>query len=298
MPELPEVETIRQDLRKKMLHKKITEVKVFFDKVVGGKKKETIKSLLENSFSEVDRVGKLLIFRLEKNDEVLLLHLKMTGQLIYLIKDHIFAGGHSFALSFTPPAGGGAGGGGSGLPNKYTQIMIAFADHSKLFFNDSRRFGYAKIIPADKLESVFLKFGPEPLQKNFTFEKFSELLKKKKMNVKALLLNQQLIAGIGNIYADEICFDAKVLPTRRTTSLSNSDIKQLFHSTLKVLKKAIEYRGTTFNDYVDSEGKKGNFSHLLKVYERDGERCKRCKGVIMKKKVAGRGTHVCEHCQK
>lgn len=287
MPELPEVETIRQDLRKKLLHKKITEVKIFFDKVVGNKKKETMKSLLHNSFIEVDRIGKLLIFHLEKKDEVMLLHLKMTGQLIYLIKDHIFAGGHSFA-HFEKD-----------LPNKHTQFMLTFSDHSQLFFNDSRRFGYVKLIPIDKLDKVFLKYGMEPLQKSFTLKKFNELLTKKKMNLKALLLNQQLIAGIGNIYADEICFDARILPTRRTSSLSDTDIKQLFRSTLKILKKAIKYRGTTFNDYVDSEGKKGNFSHHLKVYERDGEKCIRCKtGIIVKKRVAGRGTHMCVECQR
>jgi formamidopyrimidine-DNA glycosylase len=286
MPELPEVETIRQDLRKKILHKKIMEVKIFFDKVVGGKKKETIKSLFHNSFTEVDRIGKLLIFRLEKNNEVILLHLKMTGQLICLIKDHIFAGGHSFAHIEKD------------LPSKHTQFMVIFADHSKLFFNDSRRFGYVKSISTDKLDTVLVKFGMEPLQKSFTLKKFAELIKKRKMNLKALLLNQQLIAGIGNIYADEICFDAKILPTRRTTSLSDKDIKQLFHSILKILKKAIKYRGTTFNDYVDSEGKKGNFSHYLKVYERKKQECLRCGGIIIKKRIAGRGTHFCEKCQK
>lgn len=285
MPELPEVETIRQDLRKKLLYKHIAEVQIFFDKVVSGKQEETTKSLWCNSFVEVDRIGKLLIFRLEKNDAVLLLHLKMTGQLIYLIKNHIFAGGHSFAHFARD------------LPNKHTQLMITFADHSKLFFNDSRRFGYVKIIPIDQLDSVILKFGMEPLQKSFTFKKFDELLKKKKMNLKALLLNQQLIAGIGNIYADEICFDAQILPTRRTSSLSDIDRKQLFRSTLKILKKAIKYRGTTFNDYVDSEGKKGNFSHHLKVYERDKQNCVRCGETIVKRRVAGRGTHMCLSCQ-
>lgn len=210
----------------------------------------------------------------------------MTGQLIYLIKDHIFAGGHSFA-NFAKD-----------LPSKHTQLMITFADHSQLFFNDSRKFGYVKIIPVAKLEAVLLNYGMEPLQKSFTFIKFRELLKNKKMNLKAVLLNQQLLAGIGNIYADEICFEAKVLPTRRTNSLSDTEIKQLFHATLKILKKAIKYRGTTFNDYMDSEGKKGNFSHHLKVYERDKKRCLRCGEKIVKKRVAGRGTHMCLGCQK
>jgi formamidopyrimidine-DNA glycosylase len=121
------------------------------------------------------------------------------------------------------------------------------------------------------------------------------------MNVKALLLDQSLVAGIGNIYADEICFAAGVLPSRKTTSLVERDIKKLYSCSKSILTKAIKYRGTTFNNYIDSEGNKGNFSAFLKVYARKGKPCLRCRNndsVIEKSRVAGRGTHFCRVCQK
>jgi formamidopyrimidine-DNA glycosylase len=287
MPELPEVETIRQDLRAKILGQLIVEVRIFYDKVARDKKTEIIHELVGASFDEVDRVGKLIMFRLNRDEKFLLLHLKMTGQLIYRVGNKIFGGGHSFSELETD------------LPNKHTQLALIFKDGSTLYFNDMRRFGYVKIVDAAELETVRVKYGIEPLTKDFTYEAFLQLLTKKKMVLKALLLNQAFIAGIGNIYADEICYAAGVLPTRRTPTLSKEEIKNLYQSTEAILKKAIAFRGTTFNNYVDSDGKTGNFSEHLQVYERKGEQCKRCKdGVIAKTRSVGRGTYYCPLCQK
>lgn len=287
MPELPEVETIRQDLRRKILHNPIQNVEIFFDKAVGGKRAEIIDFLTRKSFIDVERRGKLLIFRIQNKPGAALLHLKMTGQLIYKVHDKVFAGGHSFSTMDTD------------LPNKHTQVAITFADRSILLFNDSRRFGYIKIVNDEELKKTLAKYGIEPLQDDFTFEAFSNLIKKRKMNIKALLLNQALISGIGNIYADEICHAAHIQPTRRTSTLTAQEIRKLYDETLRIIALAVEYRGTTFNNYVDSDGKTGNFSSLLKVYERDGERCLTCKkGTVQKKRVAGRGTHYCARCQK
>lgn len=287
MPELPEVETIRQDLRRKILNKPIQNVEIFFDKTVGGRRAETIGFLTKNRFVDVERRGKLLIFRIQNKPGAALLHLKMTGQLIYKAQGKVFAGGHSFSIMDTD------------LPNKHTQAAITFTDGSTLFFNDSRRFGYIKIVNDDELKETIAKYGIEPLQDDFTFAAFSALVKKKKMNIKALLLNQAFISGIGNIYADEICHAAHISPMRRTTTLTAKEIKNLYKETLRIIALAIEYRGTTFNNYVDSDGKTGNFSSMLKVYERDGKPCLTCKkGVIQKKRVAGRGTHWCPKCQK
>ena len=286
MPELPEVETIRRDLRRKILNKPIERVQIWFGKAVGGKQAETIDFLFKSRFVDVERRGKLLIFRLDDKPGAALLHLKMTGQLIYKEKDNIFAGGHSFSEIKTD------------LPNKHTQAAITFTDGSTLFFNDARRFGYIKIVNEDELKKTLAKYGIEPLQQDFTLEAFRTLIKKKKMAIKAFLLNQTLIAGIGKIYADEICHAAHIKPTRRTSTLTIRDVKNLYEETQRIIALAIEYRGTTFNNYVDSEGKTGNFSNLLNVYERTGETCRTCKkGTIQKIRVAGRGTHWCPQCQ-
>jgi len=286
MPELPEVETIRTDLEKKILHKKITKLEIIKSKFSDEENKKLEKIVSGAKIKNIERYGKLLIFVLERNNIFLLIHLKMTGQLIYMNKNIIIGGGHSFKVF------------NKELPDKYTQAIFYFHDHSRLFFNDLRRFGYIKFSNKDEKEKIVERFGIEPLKNNFTFKNFSELLKNKKMILKALLMNQALIAGIGNIYADEICFCAGVLPHRKTTSLKDDEIKKLFLCSKSVLKKAIKYRGTTFNNYIDSDGNKGNFSKFLQVYGRKGKPCFKCTNLIQKKKLAGRGTHFCEFCQK
>ncbi len=287
MPELPEVETIRQDLRRKIIGKKITEFKALYPKVAAGKPQEVAAFLVGKKISEIDRRGKLMIFRFEKATDVLLVHLKMTGQLVYVFKNTIVGGGHSFKTLNTQ------------LPDKFTGAIFTFGDASQLFFNDLRKFGYLKLVTEEQSIKVLDGFGIEPLTKDFTFAKFLALLKNKKTNIKALLLNQALIAGIGNIYADEICHAAGVLPTRRTATLTPAEIKKLHIASNAIIKKAVKYRGTTFNNYIDSEGNKGNFSAHLKVYGSKNARCKTCKtGTIEKTKVAGRGTHFCRNCQK
>ncbi len=289
MPELPEVETVRQDLRQKILGKKITQLEMLKTKL---NKKEAIEfesNITGNSFQEIERYGKLLVFVLQKSGQYMLVHLKMTGQLVYRLKDSVVMGGHSFSKIE------------SVLPGKHTRIIFTFSDGSKLFFNDLRRFGYIKVVNNRELENILARFGMEPLKENFTLKSFSELIKKKKMVLKALLMNQALVAGIGNIYADEICFAAGILPERKTTSLTAAEIEKLYLSANKIIKKAIESRGTTFNNYVDGEGKKGSFVKFLQVYGRQGKMCLRCndeKVLVKKKKAAGRGTHFCEQCQK
>ena len=286
MPELPEVETIRQDLRKKILDKKIITVDFLHTKVAQGSTKHITDELAGSSFTEIDRVGKLLIFKIATPDRYLLIHLKMTGQLIYRIGEKIYAGGHSMSTLQTE------------LPDKHTQFIITFADGSKLYFNDLRRFGYVKIVDSLELERIKKTYGIEPLTKTFTLEALTTTLKHKKTILKAFLLNQKYLAGIGNIYADEIAHSAHLKPTRNLTTLSVHDISTLFTSIEKILAKAVKHRGTTFNNYVDSDGNKGNFSAHLKVYEQVGKPCDRCRTSLIKKtRVAGRGTYWCSECQ-
>lgn len=289
MPELPEVETIRRDLEKKIAGEKIKSIEILATKSIHNKAADFLAVLADNNFKHIERRGKLLMFALNKTADFayLLVHLKMTGQLIYRNKKQLLAGGHSQNSTDTI------------VPNKFTRVVFNFSDGGQLFFNDMRRFGYLKLVSKEEKEKIVTNnFGIEPLTPDYTWEAFANLFKKRQTNIKALLLNQKLISGIGNIYADEICFCAKILPTRKVTSLSASKIKKLFKCIGDVLKVAIENRGTTFNNYVDSNGQTGSHVNFLNVYGRDGEKCKRCKGIILKIKHAGRGTHYCPNCQK
>ncbi len=285
MPELPEVETIRRDLVKQVISKKIKKVTINKSRLVKNPDSFFIKNLQGNSIIKIERVGKLLIFVL-KNKLYLLVHLKMTGQLIYIKKNNKTIGGHSYTSDKMD------------YPNQYTYIVIEFVDKSSLYFNDIRTFGYMQIVNAKELELIKERFGIEPLTKNFTISQWEKLFKNRKTNLKALLLNQQLIAGIGNIYADEICFAARIRPTRTVNKLTHQEIRELFKQTKKVIRQAIAKRGTTFNNYVDTFGRTGNFVKHLHVYGRAKAKCKICKTAIKKIKLAGRGTHFCPHCQK
>jgi len=286
MPELPEVETIRRDLEKKIIGKKILEVKIRKKKMVKGSYSDFRKSVFSGSFREVSRRGKLLIFSLENLDKFLLLHLKMTGQLIYRSpSSKITAGGHSEEKT------------DFNLPNKYSHIFFCFKDGSHLFFNDQRQFGYVKIANKKELDEVLDKFGIEALDESFAVEKLEKILQKRTKNIKAVLLDQTLIAGIGNIYADEILFASKILPDRAANTLRSKEKEALLRETKNILKRAIKKRGTTFNNYLDADGNKGNFLKELQVYQREGERCFVCGEIIQKAKVAGRGTRFCPSCQ-
>ncbi|MFA6551588.1 MAG: bifunctional DNA-formamidopyrimidine glycosylase/DNA-(apurinic or apyrimidinic site) lyase [Patescibacteria group bacterium] len=286
MPELPEVETIRRDLEAKIKNKEIVGIAVKKPSVVRGAYKKLIAAMDGQAITAINRRGKLLIAVL-RDDRFLLIHLKMTGQLIYEYKQEIIAGGHSFAKTDLD------------LPGKHTHVIISFRDGSHLYFNDLRQFGYMKIVDKKGLEEELAKFGIEPLTADFTLANFKKIFARRKTSVKALLLNQKLIAGIGNIYADEICFYAGIRPSRTAPTLNNAEIKKLYQGCKIILQKAIKARGTTFNTFRDADGNKGGFIKFLKVYGRKGERCKRCRaGVIIKIKQGGRGTHYCPECQK
>lgn len=292
MPELPEVETIRQDLRKKILNTRIVQVVVFKKRSVGGKGTKFVLALKGNTFREIDRRGKLMIFKLKRGGESLLVHLKMTGQLIYererKNKIEIVAGGHKMTESDIEC-----------LPNKHTRIVFVFANGGKLFFNDLRLFGYMKMADSSTVERALKKFGPEPMTSQFTLKYFSGLFKKRsKTTIKAILLNQELIAGLGNIYVDEVCFASGVKPMRRVGAVTLAEQKKIFLAIPKILRAALKHRGTTFRNFLDSSGKKGNYTDFLNVYDRDGEKCKRCQTIIKKMRVAGRGTHYCPQCQQ
>jgi len=285
VPELPEVETIRQDLRKKILSKTIKKVGTTAKARLNLSSAKFVRSLQGQKFLEINRIGKLLIFVLPKNN-YLLVHLKMSGQLIYQRGREVIAGGHSDnKLSKL-------------LPDNFTRAVFSFVDGSKLFFNDMRRFGYLKIVGENELKNEKAKFGIEPLTKNFTLKNFKATLQGRKTNLKALLLNQKLFAGIGNIYADESCFVAGIRPDIQINKLIDAQIKRLFVTIQTTMKQAIKKRGTTFNSFVDADGNRGNFVASLKVYGRGGQKCRRCGDTLLRVKIAGRRTVYCPNCQK
>lgn len=302
MPELPEVETIRRDLEEKIVCKKIADIEVRAKKIVKTNLEEFIGALKSNQFAKIERRGKLLIFNLKNGRKFLLVHLKMTGQLIYRYNrktaggEHgqTIAGGHNLPKNIGP------------LPNKFTHLIFSFADKSHLYYNDLRKFGYMKIVDlAEKNKILKNSFGMDAMDKKFTFSIFKKILEKKKsVMAKVVLMDQGVVAGIGNIYADEILYEARVLPNRRVNLLKPKEVKKIYRSIKKVLKHAIRHRGTTFGvqlegHYVDSEGRHGNYLDFLKVYQREGKKCVSCpRGIIQKKKMAGRGTRFCSVCQK
>jgi formamidopyrimidine-DNA glycosylase len=195
MPELPEVETIRKDLLENIKSNKIKDIFISPKAKINKTKKFFSNFLINKKVKNIDRIGKLIIFDFNEK-YFLLIHLKMTGQLIFKNNKKIIGGGHSEKkIDFD-------------LPNSSTRIIITFGNNSKLFFNDTRRFGYFKLVDKKELEKEKSKFGLEPLQANFIYKDFKKLFENKKTNLKAFLLNQKNIAGLGNIYTDEVCFEA------------------------------------------------------------------------------------------
>jgi len=287
MPELPEIQTIVNDLNKTILNKKIRKVEIRLLKIAKCSDGNFCTVLKNSSFQKISRWGKYIIIQLSRKDEYLIVHLRMTGQIIYTNKEKVIAGGHSEGKNKFD------------LPNKQTHLIIYFQDNSKLFYNDQRQFGFWQIANPKELKRVQDKLGLDPLYKKFSLSNFQKLLENKKGNIKAFLLNQKYIAGLGNIYTDESLFRAHILPSRKINTLTEKEIKELYKAIKNILTLSIKHRGTTFNTYVDAEGRKGRFIKFLKVYKKEGQICSRChKGVIKKMKIAGRGTRYCPYCQK
>lgn len=290
MPELPEVETVRADLDLALKNKKIIGIEILSKKSAQPSADFLTKNLVGCSFFGAERLGKLLIFPLSKNF-YLLVHLRMTGQLIYVDHSGLKGGGHSDhgrSQKFSAV----------NLPNNHTRIILKLSGGANLYFNDLRKFGFLRLVDEEGLLLAKKSFGVEPLTKEFSVAYLKKILAGKKQKIKPFLLNQKFIAGLGNIYVDESLFAAKIRPDRSAVSLSELEIKNLHQAIQKIIKKAIQLRGTTFSNYLDSRGQKGNFSNQLQVYGRGGKNCLVCGKKISKNKLFGRGTHFCEHCQK
>ena len=287
MPELPEVETIKRDLQELVTGKTIKTVTINLAKQVKAPKAKFLKLVQGQKIVAVRRRAKMIVFDL-KNSRHLLFHLKMTGQLIYRDKDGKLAGGgHPIKYDLQD------------LPNKYSHVIFNFQGGSRLFFNDLRQFGWVKLLDDKELEKIDQEFGAEPLNNDFIFEKFKELLVKKQGKViKPLLLEQDLIAGIGNIYAQEACFCAGIMPNRRVRDIEEAELKRLHKCLVRILKLAVEKKGTSSKNYVDAFGRQGSMVEYLKVYDRNGEKCKKCGEIIKMMKQGARTTAYCPRCQR
>lgn len=272
MPELPEVETIRRQLLRKIKNKKIKNAEVKLARMINVSVAEFERAVGGKKVKDIRRRAKLLIIDLSGGWSILI-HLKMAGQLIYDGKT------------------------GIGKPH----IIYIFEGGHELKHYDFRLFGWAKLIKTEDVEKFLSKekFGPEIIDEKFTVEDFSGLLAKKpNAKIKPLLMDQKFIAGVGNIYAQEACFCAKVLPIRKVSTLSSEEIKDIYYCLRKILIGALERKGTSVDAYVDVEGEKGSYVSSLKVYGRGGEKCFGCKDKIKTIKLAGRGTSFCPKCQK
>ncbi|MFA7662938.1 MAG: bifunctional DNA-formamidopyrimidine glycosylase/DNA-(apurinic or apyrimidinic site) lyase [Patescibacteria group bacterium] len=285
MPELPEVETIKNDLDSLLVNKKIKAVKFLDDKKASKDQKLFLAQTVGVKIKAVRRRAKMIIIDLSNKDH-LIVHLKMTGQLIFVTKNTIAGGGHPIKHDLT------------NLPNKSTRIIFDFSNGSKLFFNDTRKFGWIKLVNSEELKAIEDKYGPEPLDKNFRPHDFYKLIYQKNIPIKPLLLDQKIIAGIGNIYASEACFCAGINPLRKASDLTQAEIKKLYNCIIRILTLAIKKRGTSSETYVDAFGRQGSMNNFLKVYQRAGEKCLNCGGVIKKINQRQRSTFYCEKCQK
>lgn len=281
MPELPEVETVRRDLEEALEGAVIRDVDVLGRTSVVGPEKVFLRALAGAGFTTFGRRGKLLLFGLHLKagkDVTLAVHLRMTGQLIHVpLRAQHVAPLHQI--------------------NSLTRVILHVDDGSIILFNDQRRFGRLEILDDAGLKRVLAKFGPEPLEDSFTRDVLAPLLKRRRA-LKAILLDQQSLAGVGNIYADEILFRAGLAPRRLGSSLKGREVGALHAAIVSVLQEAVRHRGTSFSDYLDGKGGKGTHEQHLKVYGREGQPCRICKAEIQLFVCAGRSTRHCKKCQK
>lgn len=276
MPELPEVENIKLSLQQYLLGRTIRSVDVKNKKIFQG----NLSNLSGARVNSIGRAGKGLLIRLN-NGYVLTVHVKMTGQLIYVQYNKRVLGHGGF------------------LPSKHTHVIFYLDNGDTLFYNDIRKFGWVKIVKEVELDklSFFKTLGPEPL-KNLTLSKFKTILEKSSLPIKNLLMDQQKIAGIGNIYANEALFISKINPKRPAKQLSTNEIESLFKAIEQVLKKAIELGGSSPTNYVNASGEKGSYQDHFLVYRKQGQSCPNCGNLLKTEKIGGRGTFFCLTCQK
>ena len=287
MPELPEVETVRKGLEKNLNNFVVHKIDILRESTISFPLNQNhfIKGIINSHISKWDRRGKYLIAHLEKNlknncfkNGFLIIHLRMTGYFKWIDYSK------------------------SSKPCKHTRVRFFDEKNNELRFIDLRSFGKMWWIPqdldSDKIVKGLGKLGPEPFSKEFNINYLLKEFSRREKTVKSVLLDQTIIAGIGNIYADESLFEAGISPFRKAKTIKKSELTRLRVAIISVLKKSIGSGGTTFSDFRDIEGSNGNYFMQANVYKRDGKKCTQCENLILRKKLLGRGTHWCQNCQK
>ena len=288
MPELPEVETVRRGLAELLPGRVVARVAVFDSPKSFPNAPADVEQFLYGArVTAVRRRAKVLMIDLDTRYS-LVIHLKMTGQLIFRGRES-FAGGHPNDSLIGK------------LPDRSTRVQVDFVDGSRLFFNDQRKFGWVKLLPTDEVKNLpfMQKVGPEPLDPQTRAEDFIQRIRHRQNSmIKPAFLDQAVIAGVGNIYADEALWAAQIHPQTRVKNVSDQQLNTLFNELRYILQLSIDQGGSTDKNYVDAEGRKGNYLTFAHVFRREGQACHRHPDQeIIKLKVGGRGTHVCPVCQ-
>ena len=272
MPELPEVETVRRGLEKLILGKKISNIEIRYPKMIKTDLNQFQKELPGQVIQSMGRRGKHLLFNLR--DKVLISHLRMEGKYFYYPDE---------------------------IPErKHAHILVHFEDGTTLVYEDVRKFGTMELLAPELLDSYFIskKLGPEPTDQDFDLGRFKLALKKSKKSIKSHLLDQTLVAGLGNIYVDEVLWRAKVHPSRHSNSLTAQEARKVHDETIKVLGQAVEKGGSTIRSYTNAFGEDGTMQEFHQVYDKAGQACSRCGSTIEKIQLGGRGTYFCPKCQR
>ncbi|MBS4173047.1 DNA-formamidopyrimidine glycosylase [Bacillus sp. FJAT-49736] len=268
MPELPEMEHYKLQLNRFILDKNITEVQINRNKSVNVVPDVFIQKITSQQITQIDRRAKHLLFYTD-NHYVLLLHLMLGGWMFYGLE--------------------------ADKPKRTVQIRLSFGEHHLYFIG--LRLGYLHLHDIKKVEEILSDLGPEPLSDYFTESAFRDMLRNKHGKLKSVLIDQRFIAGIGNRYSDEICFQAKILPSRNITQLSEQEINELYHSISTVLKTAVENGGYMEHPFFSGDSLTGRYEDLLKVHGREGEACKRCSSMIKMELISSHKTYYCDGCQ-
>jgi formamidopyrimidine-DNA glycosylase len=288
VPELPEVETVRRGLHDLILKRIVESTWHDNPKSFPNPEHDVAHFLIDSEIIDVRRRAKILLIDLS-TDYTLVIHLKMTGQLVFVADTIRFGAGHpNDSLVHA-------------LPDKSTHVSFDFKDGSHLYFNDQRKFGWVKLIPTLEVPNIdfMKKVGPEPLEADFTASEFAaRFTRRSKTSIKAALLDQTVVAGVGNIYADESLWGARIHPKRLVASITKKEFEDLYTDLREVMNLAIAKGGSSNHTYINAEGKKGSYMDFARVFRREGLECPRCGTTIIKFRAAGRGTHICPHCQK
>lgn len=280
MPELPEVETIARRLHEVLVNKQINQVSVLREKSFQGDP----ATILNATILDVTRRAKVLQIHLDNNLS-LLIHLKMTGQLIYQEDDQRIGGGHPTKDWFDE------------LPSKHTRVVISFTDNGTLYFNDLRVFGWIKVLSEAQVTKELAAYAPDIIDPKVTADYFKDHFQRRSQAIKLVLMDNKFVSGVGNIYANDALHLAKVDPSRPAKSLSDAEAESLFNAVLEVINSGIELGGATIDNYRNADGLSGDYQKVVRVYQREGEPCLNCKTIIERMKQGGRSTFYCKNCQ-